>query len=809
MMPWIVVHMRYSFALAAFCGVVFLPPAMGQCQPVRRALVVGINTYKNTRPPGFRVEKPLVPRVPIQGTTSARDLVNLDGALNDANDFAELLESKGYDFPKESVIRLLEEKATAQNILDTFQRHLVDASTCPGDIEVFYYSGHGSQIRNRYVKNETSPDRFDQTLVPYDAAEGVADIRNKELDRLYLEAARKGVYLTVIADSCQSGGLSRGAGQFAKGKAALPDSRYVEDPGPQDAAHKPLLPTRLSPGVPHAVLLLAAAYESEEAMEDGEAQHPHGAFTVALLKKLQDHGLHEPIGAIFDDVKFEVGLTPPAQHPQIFGEGRLEQDLFGGRSSFMAGLVTRVKGMQPDGSLRLDKGTLASLYPKCQLVSASGSSDLRLEIREQGTGPTESVAEVKAGNITADLRGATFRLDKWVVPDKNALTIYFAHDGPAAESLARDAAVLGQLESAGVKIVSDPTVPQPAGAGEFRQLWWLNGAWRLLATRSAPARDLGSSLNAQQLGQILGSAPGALYVNFPMPAKDAAKLDLGDGTNNDAVRVQSQPDRPNQGQYILAGKWNGKSFEYAWVRPGVTEDDQGETNLPVRTDWVPASVPDCADNLRKMALTLNRIYGWVTLNVPGGGDGSGDFPYRLALRKVGATDKLQPGRDVTREGEQYKVWLTADAEEITANAKTGGIKSRWVYLIAIDRDGNTDVVIPGGQSNVGNHVPGDDNPSAEIQMTSDPYDFAIAPPLGLDTYILLTSEDELDPRIFPAHGVRTRSATSRGSGNPLADLLQNIGVNSRSRGGPVSANWSVQRVTFRSVPDQKAQPAAK
>jgi hypothetical protein len=94
-------------------------------------------------------------------------------------------------------------------------------------------------------------------------------------------------------------------------------------------------------------------------------------------------------------------------------------------------------------------------------------------------------------------------------------------------------------------------------------------------------------------------------------------------------------------------------------------------------------------------------------------------------------------------------------------------------------------------------------------MTSDPYDFAISPPFGLDTYILVTSEDELDPRIFPAQGVRTRGA-SRGTGNPVADLLQNIGVNSRSRGieKPVSANWSVQRVTFRSLPAGKAVPTA-
>jgi len=783
---------------------------MAQCQPARRALVVGVNTYAGARPRGVRVEKPRVPRVAVQGTSAARPFENLDGAVNDANDFGDLLESEGYDFPKDNVIRLLEEKATAQNILDTFQRHLIDASTCSGDVEVFYYSGHGSQIRNRYVKDETSPDRFDQTLVPYDAADGVPDIRNKELDRLYLQAAQKGIHLTVIADSCQSGGLSRGARQFAKGKAAEPDRRYVVDPGPRDASQKPILPTRLSSAVPHPVLLLAAAYETEEAKEDGDQARPHGTFTAALLKKLQVRGLHEPIGAIFDDVKFEVGLTHANQHAQIYGEARLDLDLFGGRPSSINGMVTRVKQMRTDGSLLLDKGTLAGLYPNCELVSASGSKDVRLAIREEGSGISESVADVKEGTFTANPQGTTFRLDKWVVPDKNALTVYYAKDGPSAESLARDAAVLSQLESTGVKIVSDPTVSLPA-SGELRQIWWLNGAWRLLPTRSSPARDLGPSLDAQQLRQIVGGtdASSALYVNFPLPALAAAKLDLGDGTANDAVRVQSQPDKPRQDQYILAGKRSGKGFEYAWVRPGITEDDQGDTNLPVRTDWVSATDTDATDNLHKKALTLNRIYGWVTLDIPGGGAGSGTFPYRLALRRPGTATNLIVGSDVTREDEKYKVWLIANPDEVAAIAKTGHIPQRWVYVMAIDRDGNTDVVIPGGQSNVGNRVPGDETPSAEIQMTSDPYDFSIASPFGLDTYILLTSDEELDPRIFPAKGVRTRSA-SRGTGNPLADLLQNIGVNSRSRGTKtlVPANWSVQRVTFRSFSAKKAEPAA-
>ena len=779
--------------LSAFIGssLIVCGAAMAQCQPVKRALVVGINHYSGKRAAAVRVEKPLVARIAVEGTSTARPFDDLDGAVNDANDFADLLESQGYDFPKANVVRLIDEKATAQNILDTFQRHLVDASTCRGDIDVFFYSGHGSQIRNRFVKDEAAPDRFDQTLAPYDAADGVADIRNKELDRLYLEAARKGIYLTVIADSCQSGGLSRGARQLSKGKAAEPDRRYVVDAGPRDAGGKPLLPTRVTPGIAHPVLLLAAAYETEEAKEDGDDDRPHGAFTAALLKELQDHGSHEAIGTIFDDVKFAIGLTQPSQHPQIYGETRLGLDLFGGPANSMTGLVARVKQMRGDGSLVLDKGSLAGLWAGCELVSQAG---VRIAVREQQ--PTESVAEVVDGRFTQNPQGLIFRLDKLVAPEKNSLTIYYAQDGPSGESLARDAAVIQQLAAAGVKVISDPTVPLPGGA-ELAQVWWRDGAWRLLASPSHGERELGKSLDAEQVRPAVEGA--VLWVNFPLPATGAADLKLGEGTPNDAVNVQKQPDRPKKDQYILAGRWNGHGFEYAWVRPGITEDDQDQTNLPVRTDWIAAGAGDLAGNLRGKALALNRINGWMTLEAPGGGTGSSMFPYRLALRKVGTPMNLMPGRDVTAEGEQYKIWLAANAEEVAAIERSGRIAARWVYVMAIDRDGNTSVLIPAAESNVGNHVPADEAPPAEIPLTSDPYDFSISPPFGLDTYILLTTAEELDPRILRAEGVRTRSE-DRGSGNPLADLLGNIGSSGRIRGvaKPVPANWSVERVTFRS-----------
>jgi hypothetical protein len=273
------------------------------------------------------------------------------------------------------------------------------------------------------------------------------------------------------------------------------------------------------------------------------------------------------------------------------------------------------------------------------------------------------------------------------------------------------------------------------------------------------------------------------------------KVALGQGTDNDAVRVQGKPSSP---EYVLAGHWTGKEFAYAWIRPGVTEDDQPKLNLPVRTDWVASSAAEYEKELESKALKLNRIKGWLTLDLPGGGDQS-SFPYHMALRKVGGSNSLRPGEVQTKEGEQYKVWLTASVADIEKAKQASGLQQRWVYVLSLDRDGTIRRIIPATEGNINNHVPPEGAQPHELQLTLGAPDFEIKPPYGLDTIILVTTADPIDPRFLPAGGVRT-SSESRGAGDPLAILLGTIGTSGRSRGSPliVPVTWSVETESFRS-----------
>jgi hypothetical protein len=777
-----------NLALIACVALISSIHAADQPPPIRRAVVVGIDKYDTGRLAATRIATPLVARPwKLSGAARRSTYPDLSGSVNDATAFAALLSA--YDFAPNHIAVLLNEKATAQSILDTIQRELIDAAQ-PGDIGVFFYAGHGSTIRN------SATGRNDETIVPYDAPDGVADIRDKELVRLYARAARKGVYLTAIADSCHSGGLSRGARTFSASRALDPDPRSVDDPGERDSSNRPILVTQKSADIRVPVLVLAAAGEEEEAREDVYDDQPHGAFTAAVLQAMQSAPKRESSGQLFNGIASLVRARGFKQHPIIEGEGRLDADLFGQPADSTTGMVVSVSGILPDGSIRLNAGPVAGLYPECELIRTSPASpelrtspELRIRVKSQN-GLSESFAETISGDSATVRAGQHFRLDHWVVPQSNALRLYFANDGPPVEELRKAAAAVMQLD--GVQIVNDPTVENPT-----HQLWWQKGQWMLASGRERKGKALGRTLDPAELHRLLGST-ATLFVNYPMPAKSAAALALGQGTANDSVVVERDPFSPD---YVLAGRWTGDRFQYAWVRPGVLAVDQDKINLPVRTEWIPERdegsplQPQPQAELQAAALRLNRVKGWLTLRPPAGGDQV--FPYHLALRKVGSAEFRRDGRTI--EGEQYKVFLTASPHDIAEATKTGDIEQRWVYVVSIDNKGCIGRVIPITDGNVGNHLPPEGEHPETIEVTERPWDLRIRDPFGLDTYIMLVSEEQIDPKALPS----TCAVRSRGvvRGNALTNLIGTIGAGTRGSGTPdsVPTTWTVDSISFLSV----------
>src|ERR1019366_4465220 len=173
----------------------------------RRAILIGIDTYNpdaTTQAQLLRdLKPPAVKRPAVEGDARYWRFDDLDGAVNDVRLMKAVLQSLGF----QDFVVLTDQDATADAILQALQKNLVDDAQ-PGDFRLFYYAGHGNHVKNLA---STKQQQEDQTLVPADNWRNVPDIRDKEISRILFAAARKGVIVTFIADSCYSGSLSRGA----------------------------------------------------------------------------------------------------------------------------------------------------------------------------------------------------------------------------------------------------------------------------------------------------------------------------------------------------------------------------------------------------------------------------------------------------------------------------------------------------------------------------------------------------------------------------------------------------------------------
>jgi uncharacterized caspase-like protein len=155
---------------------------------VQKALLIGVGHYKYLP---YTTEK-------------GEKLDNLRGPANDVQKIKDLLVS-GYNFSEDNILVLKDQEATREAILSHFNQWLVKG-TRPGDLVLFYYSGHGTRIPK-------SDNGFYKAICPYDTllkAKNLTDAKliiNEELGDLL--GKLRGREVVVIMDSCHSGGMTR------------------------------------------------------------------------------------------------------------------------------------------------------------------------------------------------------------------------------------------------------------------------------------------------------------------------------------------------------------------------------------------------------------------------------------------------------------------------------------------------------------------------------------------------------------------------------------------------------------------------
>lgn len=779
----------------------------------KRALLIAINTYETSRRPVHAPAGTAAGKPGSGGRWDGPVWHNLDGALNDLNSVHELLISSKFGFADRNIHMLRDSQATREQILAAMRKYLLE-EPAPGDTVVFYYAGHGSQ---RYNSRSEKPSHLDETMVPADANTGVFDVRDKEIARLLNQVVDKGIRLTAIFDSCHSGSIARGIPVGAPAKARfLPyDPRDANDPPDRTPDGKPVPRPE---DRPNGALILSATQSDQLASEWSAEDISHGAFTVAVMDALRVLPADAPAQDIYKRVKVLMqGMGLAEQQPTLAGPAERRQAPLLGPGPRTSALTVAVRsaGVSSDGTLGLDAGLDLGLGKGSELKKVgvpNGEPEIRVRITsaELGRSKAELLPPAKPSQLEA---GDLLELDKWVPPEHTRLKVWMP---PANLSHAQLAGVAAELRKAKEVVwVDDPLLTSPTHI-----VAWNGSTWTL-SKAGAEAQDLGATPTAEGLLQKLGSGAATARVFLQLsPSKELkAALDLNPAGSVEMVAG------PEWAQYLLVGRAKAGRIEYAWVQKNLSEDDKAkwsadergvlcspDSPYPPRTDWVEAG--ETADAVRKTSATLTeyayglaRVRAWLELPVPPGGQ-SGAFPYRLALRKLGAAAASAGKPALVDEGpvfdgESYGLVLQASGD-IPAN-----LRPKWVYVLGIECNGEGHLLYPlASQGNLQpQRKPGDPEWPRTVELTGDTERIDISAPYGIDTYVLLTTSDQLsDLSAFNFKPVLTRGA-ERGSLSPLTRLLEGANSNTRGMSPSVPANWSVQYLPIRSM--RKPSASAK
>lgn len=278
----------------------------------------------------------------------------LRGCENDVYLFSQTLQAR-FGIPEDHLKILLNAEATHQNIIDHFQRYLLDRDWKQYDMAVFYFSGHGAQSVAPEIFWDVEPDHLNESLVCHDSRmPGVPDLLDKELRYLIAQLAKKCGHIAVFLDCCHGGHGTRFPGDDGEEIRLAPvdTTAYPLDCfvfGQQ--AGKTLGeadPAKLVPDSGRHILLSGCqSFQLSREKPQGPAYLQHGLFTYALCETLSS--LQFPISyqELRNRIHTRVQAQNAAQSPQIeaIGGANVAQTVLGGELLPLRLLAYRQKGL--------------------------------------------------------------------------------------------------------------------------------------------------------------------------------------------------------------------------------------------------------------------------------------------------------------------------------------------------------------------------------------------------------------------------------------------------------------------------------
>jgi Caspase domain len=355
---------------------------------------------------------------------------SLRGAVRDIDKVAAYLD-KSLKIPSEQITRLTspipdtnsnadvraarqEQPPTYQNIVKAFDSITEAANT--GDLVYIHYSGHGGRVKTIY-SDLKGDGQFDECLVPMDVGDDGYYLRDVEMNTLLKRMTDKSLIVTVIFDSCHSGGATRGDGDVRGARDGQVDTNDRPQNSAvatrdvllanwrvttQDSHRNGWLPNRKD------YVFLGACRPSELAYEAafGTGTERNGALTYWMLDTLNTVPTGLTYQALYDRVTGQIQSKFSNQLPMLLGEG--DRLVFGSEIkpvqysltvvNVIPGQVT-LNGGQVQG---LSRGARFGLYP---VGSDFADKQKRLAVVEiidlQASTATAKILMAEEGGVTA------------------------------------------------------------------------------------------------------------------------------------------------------------------------------------------------------------------------------------------------------------------------------------------------------------------------------------------------------------------------------------------------------------------------
>jgi hypothetical protein len=232
---------------------------------------------------------------------------------------------------------------TYENIVAKFKE--LTAKAQPQDRVYIHYSGHGGRAKTIF-ESLKGFGGLDEALVPTDIGQPNSRyLRDLEFAKLLEAMVEKELVVTLVLDSCHSGGATR----EMSGDDRIRGEGFIDTtPRPTDSLVAPLqelaqnwqTSTENSRNItvvngllpePKGYTLIAACRDHEFAYEKVfEGRERNGALTYFLLKALRQEGTEISVEDLFNKISIQVNNEFVRQTPMLMGE--TERTFFGGQS---------------------------------------------------------------------------------------------------------------------------------------------------------------------------------------------------------------------------------------------------------------------------------------------------------------------------------------------------------------------------------------------------------------------------------------------------------------------------------------------